>query len=202
MSGLADARVKYIHLPEPTPLGEKRNIAVDAAAGPIIVQFDDDDYYAPHYIRTMTSYMADDGVDFVKLVSFFLYSKIHKQYGYWDLLKKDAPHFVWSGSSNIELIRIPPSEEQENVHLGFGFSYVFKKKVWEKGPFPPRPWGEDTPLINAAIGNGFKIHLLNDQVGLCLHIVHGSNCSTAFPQYVIPDSLITHFFPGLDAALL
>jgi glycosyltransferase involved in cell wall biosynthesis len=202
MSNLADPRVRYVHLPARTPLGEKRNIAVEQATAPIIAQFDDDDYYAPGYLRIMTSFMENGGVDFVKLTSFFVYSKVHKQFGYWDLLNKDAPSFIWSSSPDIHLTRLPPSDERDNLHLGFGFSYVFRRKVWEAGKFPARSWGEDTPLLWAAMANGFNVHLLSDQTGLCLHMTHATNSSTSFPQYILPDWLAHRFFPGLDASLL
>ncbi len=202
MAALADPRVRYIHLPERTPLGEKRNIAVGQSAGQIVAQFDDDDHYAPHYLQTMTSHLGDGGADVVKLAGFFLYSKVQRRFGYWDQTDKTAPQFVWSSSRNVELVKMPAGGERDQVHLSYGFSYVFKKAVWEAERFPARAWGEDTPFIKAAIANGFKVSLLNDQVGLCLHVVHEGNASKSFPQYILPHWLLGQFFPGVDPARL
>ena len=58
MLELSDPRVRYIYLPERISTGEKRNIAASDAKSDIIVQFDDDDYYSPNYIRTMIDFMS------------------------------------------------------------------------------------------------------------------------------------------------
>jgi hypothetical protein len=52
------------------------------------------------------------------------------------------------------------------------------------------------------MANGFNLRLLSDQTGLCLHLTHEANASTAYPQYILPDWLAHRFFPGLDASLL
>jgi glycosyltransferase involved in cell wall biosynthesis len=202
MASLADPRVRYLHLAERTPLGVKRNMAVEQASGAVIVHFDDDDYYAPAYVETMIAPMRDGGVDFVKLVAFFVYNRLVKQCGYWDLMKRDGPHFAWWNSTETPLIQLPQTEEANNLHLGFGFSYVFRRKVWEAGPFPARGWGEDTPLVWGALGNGFNLHLLNDHTGVCLHVVHGANASRSLPQYILPEWLMLQIFPNLEPAWL
>jgi glycosyltransferase involved in cell wall biosynthesis len=46
-----DPRYRYLRIP-PTVLGEKRNVACQAARGDIIVNWDDDDWYAPNRITT------------------------------------------------------------------------------------------------------------------------------------------------------
>jgi glycosyltransferase involved in cell wall biosynthesis len=202
METLADSRVRYIHLRERRSTGEKRNLAVDAASGQVIVQFDDDDYYSPQYIRTMIGRMQAQNADFVKLSSFFLYSKILRQYGYWETEKKDGLHFVWDGSPVATRTEFDKNAEIADMHLGYGFSYVFKKTVWEAAPFPPIFFNQDTPFIKAAIANGFRICLATDETGLCLHILHGGNASISFPQYIFPDGLGPGFFDGLDSAYL
>jgi glycosyltransferase involved in cell wall biosynthesis len=202
MTELADPRVRYIYLPARLSTGEKRNIAVDASSADIIVHFDDDDYYAPVYIKTMIDYMTAEKADFVKLSAFFLYSRIHEQYGYWDLQQKDGAHFVWSSNPEVSLIRFQDNAENRDRHLGYGFSYVFKKEVWETTHFLPVFWNQDTPFIKSAIDNGFKIALLADQAGICLHVLHENNVSASFPQYILPSDRMHDVFKGLDAAFL
>ncbi|HSJ09035.1 MAG TPA: glycosyltransferase family A protein, partial [Longimicrobiales bacterium] len=64
-TALRDEQVRYRHLPERMSIGAKRNVLVGLAAGPGIVHFDDDDWYAPHYLETMAHRLEDH--DFVKL---------------------------------------------------------------------------------------------------------------------------------------
>jgi glycosyltransferase involved in cell wall biosynthesis len=202
MVELSDPRVRYIRVPERMSTGAKRNMAVDAARGRIIAQFDDDDYYAPNYLRTMIDCMSAGSAEFVKLTSFFLYSKIHKAYGYWESMKKDGLHYVWSANPSVEIVKFSVNADTEDMHLGYGFSYVFKKEVWEATGFQDIFFNQDTPFIKSAIANGFKIYLINDNSGICLHVLHGGNASRSFPQYIIPHALIYRFFPNIDPAYL
>lgn len=45
-------RVRYIRLDEPTLLGTKLNIGIEASSGPLIQKLDDDDYYHPRFLET------------------------------------------------------------------------------------------------------------------------------------------------------
>ena len=47
-------------------LGEKRNWLVQHATGDYVAHFDDDDYYAPHYISRMVSQILELDVVFIK----------------------------------------------------------------------------------------------------------------------------------------
>jgi glycosyltransferase involved in cell wall biosynthesis len=202
MDALSDPRVRYIHLAERLSIGEKRNLAIEAARGQIIVQFDDDDYYSPKYIRAMIEFMRAEKADFVKLSAFFLYSKILKAYGYWETQRKGGIHFAWDGSTTLSVVKFEPNVDMSDAELGYGFSYVFKKTVWRSTPFQPISFGEDAPFVRAAIASGLKLLLVNDNSGLLLHILHGGNASIAFPQYIIPNRLIHPFFNGLDPSYL
>src|SRR3978361_2118037 len=50
---LAGPRVRYLHAPERLTIGEKRNRLIELATGEVIAFFDDDDHYAPGYLRAM-----------------------------------------------------------------------------------------------------------------------------------------------------
>jgi glycosyltransferase involved in cell wall biosynthesis len=201
MQGLSDPRVRYLHLPDRTSTGEKRNIAVAAATGSVIVHFDDDDYYAPRYVRTMIDCMDHEAVDFIKLSGYFLYSRESNTFGYWDTLKREGQHFLWSPGGEVSPFHYQATRETEKMHLGYGFSYVFRRPVWEAGKYQDRYWGEDTPLLLAAVANGFKAFLLSDQTGLCVHVIHDSNGSRSFSQYILPEFVIRRMFPALDLLL-
>ena len=46
--------------------GEKRNWLAQHATGDYVAHFDDDDYYAPHYISRMVSQILELDVVFIK----------------------------------------------------------------------------------------------------------------------------------------
>lgn len=199
MTSLNDSRVRYHYLQNRLAIGEKRNILIEMAKGEIIVQFDDDEYYAPHYIRAMLNILKNENADFVKLSSFFLYSKIYKKFGYWDLMQKYGYHSCWSAEPETISYIEQNNTSFANIHLGYGFSYVFTKSVWEKTPFEQVSFAEDGLFIRAAIANGFKTVLLNDDDGLCVHILHSFNMSKCFPQYVIPSTIVRKIFHDLPS---
>lgn len=199
MTSLNDSRVRYHHLQSRLTIGEKRNMAIGMAKGEIIVQFDDDEYYAPHYIKTMLDVLEKENADFVKLKSFFLYSKIYQKFGFWNLMQKSGYHFCWSAQPESVVHIDQNNTAAVDIHLGYGFSYVFTKSVWEKTPFEPVSFAEDGLFIRSAIANGFKTVLLNDDDGLCVHILHQFNTSRCFPQYVIPSTIVRKIFPDLPS---
>ena len=199
MTTLDDPRVRYHHLQSRLTIGDKRNMAVGMAKGEIIVQFDDDEYYAPHYVETMLNELRRGNGDVVKLSSFFVYSAIYKQFGYWNLMQKSGYHFCWS-QRPISVVHFGERNSTfADNHLGYGFSYFFTKSFWEKNKFPSLSFGEDTSFIKSAISSGFKLLLLDDDLGLCIHILHQFNTSKCFPQYMMPSAIIRKLFPNLPS---
>ena len=110
-------------------IGEKRNILIEKAKGEIIVQFDDDDYYAPNYVSSMVSALTHLGADLINLRGWFLYDVRSDFFGYWDLMQKEGPHYRCD-QAGVALTMLSPENnlDFENNQLGFGFSYAFKKK--------------------------------------------------------------------------
>ncbi|WP_321787645.1 glycosyltransferase family A protein [Paraburkholderia sp. J94] len=192
---LDDARVVYRHLPRRMSIGEKRNLAVQLARADVIAHFDDDEYYAPHYLRTMLGQMRAQDADFVKLGAFFLYSRVYGCYGWWDLLKKSGLHFKWSAQPMAALNFPDEHRAFADNQLGYGFSYVYRKPVWEAAPFEPCSFNEDALFAQAALARGAKFALLADDAGLCLHVLHAYNTSMSFPQFLLPDALVARHFP-------
>jgi ADP-heptose:LPS heptosyltransferase len=58
-----DERIYYTKLPPKASAGAKRNIACDHARGQIIVNWDDDCWYAPHRLRYQVSALQQAGAD-------------------------------------------------------------------------------------------------------------------------------------------
>jgi glycosyltransferase involved in cell wall biosynthesis len=196
-NGLDDPRVKYIHLPERASTGNKRNIGVENARGSIIVNFDDDDYYHPSYVETMVGMMSGNNADFIKLSSIFIYHQKIGALGYWELGEKGLPHFIFGPNEQVSAGHRIREDEMENMHLAYGFCYVFRRHVWEKSPFPDSSNDEDTPFVKKAIENGFRVALVSDTSGLALHVIHDRNSSRSLPQFLLPHFMLGHFFPAI-----
>jgi len=195
LSSLSDERVKYFYLSTPMTIGAKRNLLAERARGEIIVQFDDDDYYAPGYVARSVAELEKLAADMVKLSGFYIYSAIYDRFGYWDLTRKVGRHFVWSRSAPGEFF----ATDQTNGwlaqnQLGYGFSYVFTKDVWRSIQFSDRNWGEDGPFA-VAVNQRFRLSIRADTCGDCLHILHQHNMSKCFPQYELPRSALDLIFP-------
>ncbi len=197
MTALSDPRVQYHHDPVRRSVGVKRNVLVARARGEIIAHFDDDDYYAPDYLSQMLSVMSAHQADFVKLSGFFLYSGLYDQFAYWDLMVKTGLHFIWSGQP-VDTVLLTEQNNQNfaDNHLGYGFSYLYKKRVWDQVKFPDVTWNEDGPFITAATRSG-KVVCLSDTTGLSLHILHRGNSSKSFPQFLMPQFMIQTVFPKI-----
>jgi glycosyltransferase involved in cell wall biosynthesis len=201
MQKLSDPRVIYEHIGQRTTIGKKRNRLVERARAKIIAQFDDDDFYARDYLAKMKAAMDDGDADIVKLFGFFLYSKLWKTFGYWDLTTKVGPHWVWSADPpNFVMLTPNNNIHFRESHLGFGFSYLFKKAVWEQGPFPDLNFNEDGTFVVDALKR-FKLKGIQDDQCMSIHVLHQSNTSHCFPQFVLPGFLLSRLFPDAGGLL-
>lgn len=201
IKSIQNTRINYQHIPSRVILGDKRNICADLAQGEFIVHFDDDEYYAPHYIETMVKLLVSKNSDIIKLSGFFIFSKIYQKFAFWNLLEKTGIHYIWSPEAMVVGSIENPSTDLLEVHLGYGFSYVYRKKVSQIIRFQSIAFNEDAPFIKAAMALGFKTELLSDDVGLCIHILHAHNSSKCFPQYVIPIQIVKRLFTELPAEI-
>jgi glycosyltransferase involved in cell wall biosynthesis len=196
MASLSDPRIHYTHDSTIRPLGEKRNRLIHRAKGEYIVHFDDDDYYAPQYITFMIEKAIAGNFSFVKLSAFFIFNKLDSTYSYWDLQMCFGIHLAWSRG----MLRLRHLTEKDNlgpaeIHLGFGFSYAYKRSIWKDNKFPAINWNEDWGFAKET-SKRHPTLLFPDRTGLCLHMLHGKNSSSCFPQFLIPPFIVTQFFPS------
>ena len=63
-----DARIRYLRLDKKLPLGAKRNMACRAAAGDIIVHWDDDDWMADRRLHYQVDELLKTRADMCGLV--------------------------------------------------------------------------------------------------------------------------------------
>ena len=52
--------IKYINLDEPQTIGNKRNIAIGASKGEVIIHWDDDDWFASNRLLLQVHYLTKD----------------------------------------------------------------------------------------------------------------------------------------------
>jgi glycosyltransferase involved in cell wall biosynthesis len=195
---LDDPRIRYRHEPgSKRTIGAKRNWLAGEARAPVIAHFDDDDYYAPDYLTIMQAQIAR-GADIAKLSAWFLYSAIHRQLAYWDTVQILGLHFrVSPDPITPAVLGEEHVKDFSAMPMGFGFSFVYRRAVWEKVPFLDRDMGEDYRFAAAAVQEGFRFKHFTDSQGACLHILHRRNISICFPQYLLPDFMLARFFPGV-----
>lgn len=181
-----DPAVRYEHHPERLILGDKRNRLLEAVTGEIVVQFDDDDFYAPHYLETMVNALGAD--DFVTLSGWYVYSTSNRFFGYWDTATVASHHFKVS-SEGVKVLSGHLFDNPASIDAnlwGFGFSYAFRKAVYPAVRFGDVDFGEDYDFVKRLKQHGFRMKTVPDTSGLVLHMIHGNNMSCAFPQYRLP----------------
>jgi glycosyltransferase involved in cell wall biosynthesis len=179
--------MKYIHLKDKLSVGEKRNKLIEASSGDFIIQFDDDDFYGPGYIAKLFDVLQSKNADFLLMDGFYCFHLDKKILGYYKTrIKKGLAYKFFNNGIDVvdlEKMNIPW------IHLCFGWSYFFKKKVWEKSPFQSVNVFEDRSFLMQAIKNEFKAIFFEDLEGIAFHSVHKKSSSVCFPQYVLPAHL-------------
>ena len=203
-AGLSDPRIRYHHLGGPRMLvSAKRNWLCERATAPVIAQFDDDDYYAPNYLALMLQRLAESGADITKLSGWFVYSAQLKRLGWWDTANTLGLHFTFGPDPVLNaFFNQTAPDNMKNNYAGYGFSYVFKRSMWEKASFPHVEYASDHGFVAAALAKGCRLDHFADTQGLCLHILRKDNMSKSFPQYLLPDFMLEKLFPADLAPLL
>jgi glycosyltransferase involved in cell wall biosynthesis len=199
-----DKRVSYHHDPQQRSLGSKRNQLVSRALGEYIVQFDDDDWYAPSYVSHSIASLIKYDADIRKLTGSFIFDQRNKRLFYWDQTESPEFQFVCKPGLPLHTRKVNPiiQEKAARHRLGYGYSYVYKRKVWEAIKFPEWDFAEDLYFMESAINTGFSPLFVQDHEGLCLHIIHASNLSGCFPQFMIPTFLLKKIFPEIAPIFL
>jgi glycosyltransferase involved in cell wall biosynthesis len=199
--GLTDPRIRYTHLTERLSVGAKRNWLAENAASEILVQFDDDDFYAPTYVERMVARLSA-GFDAAKLSGFFVYTQFWEKFGYWNLEAAGGLHWHFDASGVRPLfVDDAMAAKLLAVQRGFGFSYAYRKDVWRTSPFESVNFGEDGGFYDMAQTNGFQVDLFLDGEGLCLHILRQDNASACYPQYMLPDFMVEKIFGPKSIAM-
>lgn len=197
-------RIRYHHMPNKRmTIGDKVNLMTKMARGEIIMDFDDDDYYTPDYVERMVESLGD--ADFVTLSRWFAYDPANNVFCYWATDSLAPLHFVMSPSEGFHSISTKdwhPDSAQLHV-WGYGFSFAWRKSVHaevEVRGTPPKGLEWDYDFSRRLQQAGFKTVCFPDTEGLVLHILHPRSTVRMFPQYVLPDFLLSKFFPLYTAS--
>lgn len=180
---------RYFYSTDRMSIGAKRNFLIDKAEGEIIAHFDDDDFYAPNYLLTMVEQLKS--CDMVHLTGWFVYAVSQKAFGYWQTDKQTGIQFVFQSGKPVGVIK--GTKSTDSFVRGYGFSYAYKKDLWRRCHFPDRSHGEDYAWV-LTFDKSTRVKSVIDDQGLVLHIIHASNTSRCFPQYIIPARLLFRLF--------
>ena len=193
-SALDDPRIRYEHRTGGRlTIGAKRNLLVERAASDVIIQFDDDNFYAARYLETMAGRIAA-GADVSKLSGFYVYSVPSRALGYWDLAPRQVGLHYRISPAGVTAVDFGAVEPEGLKDVSFGFCFAFRKSVWDKAVFADCNHGEDGAFVAAAREAGFKLDMFADSGGLSLHILRLDNTSQCFPQFLLPDFLLARIF--------
>ena len=187
------------HSEEPKSIGAKRNQLIKNASGELIAHFDDDDFYAPTFIEVMVSQLLRSNGNLIKLSGWFCYHQPSKTLGYWDTTRQDLAHTVFTGGESIKnYSRRFTSQEYQSFLTGYGFSYVYQRRICEKIKFQDINFGEDTRFYEEVKRQNWKTTFIQDTSGICFHIIHKNNTSRCFPNHIIPEPLAQKHIQILD----
>lgn len=112
--------IRSIHLPSPTPNpGQAHNVAVDAAKGEIIIQWDDDDWHAPHRIARQVADLDSLPAPGIALTGRFFWYALP--------LRRAARTRTWHAKT----------------YYAPGCALAYHRAAWEQIPFREVDDGED-----------------------------------------------------------
>lgn len=148
----ADPRIRYRYLRRPHNVGDKRNLACQMARGPIIAEWDDDDWYGPQRLSQQVAPLLEGGADISGLTTCFL-----------DLAR-------WQGWTCS-----PDLHRQMFLRDVHGGTLVFWRWVWERlGPYPSVPIAEDAMFLDAVCKQGALLRKLPND-GSFVYLRHSHN---------------------------
>jgi len=178
---LRDRRVRYWHSGKRTTIGDKRNFLVHKARGQIVQHQDDDDHYAQGYTHAMVARLSD--CDLVKLSVFNILHERDGSKWRWDTRSSGGGQALFSSKFKGLCISVPFGLAVTDVTLwGFGFSYVYRRELALRVPFPGINRREDYEFVRQARAAGARCKQVADCADLVWHHVHDMSTSACFPQ--------------------
>jgi glycosyltransferase involved in cell wall biosynthesis len=148
-----DPRIRYLKLCERLSIGEKRNRACEAARGPIIVHWDDDDWYGPKRLSAQLTPLLEGTAEITGLQDTIFFDLDEWQF--------------WKCSTEIYARLF--------VRAVHGGTLAFRREVFEaKARYPNRSLAEDAMFLLAALRCGACLQTV-DRDGLFAYVRHRGN---------------------------
>lgn len=171
--------VHYMHSSTRLSIGAKRNALCERSRGDLISFFDDDDLYASRYLTTMRARLGL--AELAKLSVWRAYCERDGSLWEWDTHCSSGPCWLVSGAEAP--VYCPSSDSDARfIHAtsnGYGFSYVFKRSLFERCRFADMNMGEDYEWYCRAKPTTV---LVRDCAHLVRHTMHSKGTSQVFPQ--------------------
>jgi glycosyltransferase involved in cell wall biosynthesis/GT2 family glycosyltransferase len=149
-----DPRVRYVRLDGRRVLGEKRNLAVEAARGEVVVHLDDDDWSHPDRLQVQVGALQRGEAEVCGLARML----------WWDPQRRAA----WRYTS-------PPVRRPWVA----GNTLAYLRDDWRRRPFPVQALGEDTAFVWA--DRRRRVLPLDDE-RLVVGTIHPRNTSRKHPR--------------------
>lgn len=157
-------------------IGLKRNIGLHLASGEWVATCDDDDLYAPSYLREMLGEMIRQHAVAITLGSWFVFEECSGGVGYVDPRGIDgfteSTRLTWAGA----VTKCTPKDRDEWLY-GYGFSYVYSRSRAMELPYPDKDMGEDFEFFMRLKDRRYTAVLFDDY-GICLHTIHSRSTSS------------------------
>jgi glycosyltransferase involved in cell wall biosynthesis len=159
--------VRYIRLRSKLSIGEKRNIACSEAAGEIVVQWDDDDWYGRSRLRAQAQPIIDGIVDITGIQ------------GRRVMVVPGGDFWHVGGDLHRRMFFA-------DVHGG---TLAFRRSIWTKGiHYPDCSLGEDAAWLRLALGAGHRLDKIHDDT-LFVYTRHQNNAwRFTTGQFIDPNS--------------
>jgi glycosyltransferase involved in cell wall biosynthesis len=150
-----DPRVRYLRVDQRLSIGAKRNRACAAAAGEIMVQWDDDDWHGPSRLSHQVADIAAGRADVTGLGHSLLFDMRSRAF--------------WSAREDLHDRMFFQSQ---SIHGG---TLAFSKSIWRRcGGYPDESLAEDAAFLNRAIASGGRLTPLRNG-GTFVYIRHTMN---------------------------
>ncbi len=147
-----DERIRYIRLERKVTIGEKRNRAVEASRGEIIVHFDDDDWHGPRRLSHQIQPLLRNEAEVCGLDTGWILNVLDGRF--------------WSCTASLHARMF-----YADVHGG---SIGYKRDVWQRqARFPEINLAEDAAFLRRLSGRARIRKVLNDSV--FVYIRHEEN---------------------------
>lgn len=149
----ADTRVRHVRCPVGETIGAKRNRGCELARGDIVIQWDDDDWFAPSRLRAGVAPIVAGQADITGLVTGTMLEL--ESWRWWRVT--------------------PELHRRLFVHDVHGGTLAFRREIWRAGTrYPNASLAEDAAFLRAAVGRGARLTRVPGD-GHFVYVRHGIN---------------------------